>query len=67
LSGWLTGLSVVLQVYVCSSIITAGFPSLMRDFGISEQVATLSLSLYVAGYGIGALLISPLTEIATLG
>ncbi len=39
----------------------------MSDFDIVEQEATLSLSLYVFGYGLGALLISPLTEIATLG
>jgi DHA1 family multidrug resistance protein-like MFS transporter len=52
---------------VCSSIITGGFPSLVRDFDIVEQEATVTLSVFVFGYGLGALLISPLTEIATLG
>lgn len=39
----------------------------MRDFGIPEEEATVTLSIYVIAYGIGALVISPLTEIATLG
>jgi len=54
-------------VYVGSSIITAGFESLINEFGVGEQAATATLSVCVIGYGIGALLISPLTEIPALG
>ncbi len=55
------------QVYVGSSIITAGFASLMEEFGVNEQAASATLSLFVVGYGLGALLFSPLTEIPSFG
>ncbi|PVH80451.1 MFS general substrate transporter [Cadophora sp. DSE1049] len=54
-------------VYVGSSLYTAGIPDIVRIFGVSEVAASLGLSLYVVGYGIGPLLFSPLSEIPAIG
>ena len=39
----------------------------MDEFGVSTVVATLGLSLFTVGYGIGPMLWSPMSEMATLG
>lgn len=39
----------------------------MDEFGVSEVVATLGLSLFVLGYGLGPMLFSPMSEMPTLG
>jgi DHA1 family multidrug resistance protein-like MFS transporter len=39
----------------------------MEQFGVSDLVATLGLSLYVLGYGTGPLIFSPLSEIPVIG
>lgn len=54
-------------VYIASSIYVPGEASLMAEFGVGETVATLGLSLFTVGYGLGPMLWSPLSEIATLG
>jgi hypothetical protein len=45
-----------------SSVFTAASPSIQRDYGISPEVATLGLSLYVAGFIAGPVLWAPLSE-----
>ena len=55
------------SVYIGSAIFTPGIPTLMEEFGISEVVATLGLTLFVAGYGLGPLLWSPMSEIPQIG
>ncbi|PHH89892.1 hypothetical protein CDD83_5032 [Cordyceps sp. RAO-2017] len=54
-------------VYTSSAIYTSSIPGIMDRFGVSSLVATLGLSLYVLGYGIGPLLFSPLSEIPIIG
>lgn len=54
-------------VYLGSSIVVPGLPQLSEDFGISHTVAALSISLFVWGYGIGPMLLSPLSEVACIG
>lgn len=54
-------------VYATSAIYTASEQGVMKEFGVSEIVATLGLSLYVLGYGIGPLIFSPLSEIPIIG
>ena len=54
-------------VYLGSSIVVPGIPELSEEFHISPTVASLSISLFVWGYGIGPMLLSPLTEIARIG
>jgi len=39
----------------------------MEHFHVSQTKATLGLSLYVIGYGIGPLLFSPISEIPAIG
>lgn len=39
----------------------------MKEFGVSQVVATLGLSLFVAGYGIGPFIWSPMSEIPLIG
>ena len=56
-----------LAVYIGSAIITPSQPYIEERFGVTPEVASMGLSLYVAGYGIGPLLFSPLSEIASIG
>ena len=37
----------------------------MKDLEMSEEVAVLGLSVYVAGFGLGPLLFAPLSEVTT--
>lgn len=39
----------------------------MERFGVSQVVATLGLTLFVAGYGLGPMLFAPLSEIPQFG
>ena len=39
----------------------------MQEFGVSQVAATLGLTLFVAGYGVGPLLWSPMSEIPQMG
>ncbi|KAI9757805.1 MAG: hypothetical protein M1815_006108 [Lichina confinis] len=45
-----------------SSIYTATYGQMTREFGCSRLVATLGLSLFVMGLGIGPMLLAPLSE-----
>ncbi|PSN68748.1 MFS general substrate transporter [Corynespora cassiicola Philippines] len=54
-------------VYLGSSIFTGSYSGVMRQFGVSQQVVSLNLSMYVLAYGIGPLLWSPLSEIPSVG
>ncbi|KAF2816391.1 MFS general substrate transporter, partial [Mytilinidion resinicola] len=55
------------SVYIGSSVYISGAGDIMKDFGVSQTVATLGLSLYTVGYGIGPMLWSPLSEFPKLG
>ncbi|OAQ71253.2 cycloheximide resistance protein [Pochonia chlamydosporia 170] len=54
-------------VYTSSAIYTTSTQGIMEQFHVSQLKATLGLSLYVLGYGIGPLLFSPLSEIPRIG
>lgn len=54
-------------VYLGSSIFTGSYGGVMRQFDVSQQVVSLTLSMYVLAYGIGPLLWSPLSEIPSVG
>jgi DHA1 family multidrug resistance protein-like MFS transporter len=56
-----------LVVYMTSSLYTSSTEDIMQKFGVSKLKATLGLSIYVLGYGVGPLLFSPLSEIARIG
>ncbi|CAI7588587.1 unnamed protein product [Penicillium glandicola] len=54
-------------VYTTSAIYTSSTEGVMKQFGVSTLIASLGLSLYVLGYGIGPLIFSPLSEIPVIG
>ncbi|PWY95924.1 MFS general substrate transporter [Aspergillus sclerotioniger CBS 115572] len=55
------------SVYIGSAIFSAGIMSVMEQFQISQVAATLGLTLFVAGYGLGPLLWSPMSEVPQIG
>ncbi|KAI0482647.1 MFS transporter [Xylariaceae sp. FL0804] len=55
------------SVYIGSAIYTAGIESVVAHFHVSRVAATLGLTLFVAGYGLGPMLWSPMSEIPQVG
>ncbi|KAK9775980.1 putative Major facilitator superfamily (MFS) profile domain-containing protein [Seiridium cardinale] len=55
------------SVYIGSAIYSAGIVDVMSHFGVSQVAATLGLTLFVAGYGLGPMLWSPMSEIPQTG
>jgi len=55
------------SVYIGSAIYSAGTQSVMQVFGVSQVAATLGLSLFVAGYGLGPMIWAPMSEIPQIG
>lgn len=56
-----------LVVYASSSIYTSAQLQVQSRFGLRTAEASAILALYVAGYGLGPLLFSPLSEIPQFG
>ncbi|KAI0299341.1 MFS transporter [Multifurca ochricompacta] len=54
-------------VYIGSAIYTAGIRDITQQYHVSSVAATLGLTLFVAGYGIGPMLWSPLSEMPYIG
>ncbi len=54
-------------VYIGSAIYTSGIESLMMRFGVIQVVATLGLSLFILGYGIGPMFLAPLQDVVSIG
>ncbi|PPQ86530.1 hypothetical protein CVT25_007181 [Psilocybe cyanescens] len=55
------------SVYIGSAIYTPSIPGIIEHFNVSKTTATLGLSLYVIGYGVGPLIFSPLSEVPSIG
>ncbi|KAF5676591.1 MFS DHA1 multidrug resistance [Fusarium heterosporum] len=55
------------SVYIGSAIYSAGLQSVMQEFGVSQVAATLGLTVFVAGYGLGPMIWSPLSEVPQIG
>lgn len=55
------------SIYIGSSIYIPGVEQIMQDFNVSQTVGYLPLSLFVLGYGIGPMILSPLSEHAAIG
>ena len=55
------------SVYIGSAIYTAGVIGIEKDFGVSEVVAVLGLSVYVFGYGLGPMFLAPFAEAPGIG
>ncbi|KAF7985297.1 hypothetical protein HWV62_6461 [Athelia sp. TMB] len=54
---------LVLNATFASSAPSGIVPQLMEQFSMSEELATLTLSLFVAGYCVGPLIWGPLSEV----
>ncbi|GAA6031785.1 hypothetical protein JCM8097_001989 [Rhodosporidiobolus ruineniae] len=54
-------------VYVGSAVYTSSIPGIMQQFNVSQVTATSGLTLFVAAYGIGPMLLSPMQELASWG
>jgi MFS transporter, DHA1 family, multidrug resistance protein len=54
-------------VYCTASIITPTVEYVMHEFDVTIDVASLGLSLYVVGYGVGPMFFSPISEIPAIG
>ena len=50
-------------VAFCSSVITADIEGVAKEFNVSEEVALLSITVFVIGFGIGPMAFAPLSEI----
>lgn len=58
---------LTVSIYVGSAVYTPGIDELMLRFNVTRTVATVPLTTFVIGYGIGPLFLSPLTESETIG
>ncbi|KAK6457376.1 multidrug resistance protein 2 [Scheffersomyces xylosifermentans] len=58
---------LTVSVYMAAAIYTPGVTDIMEKFDISETLATLPLTLFVIGYGLGPMFLSPMTENAAIG
>ena len=55
------------SIYIGSAIYTSSIPGLMAEYDVSLVHATLGLTLYVLGYGLGPMFLSPLSELPQFG
>lgn len=62
---WVTMVVAVtcLVVALCSSVITAGIEGVQEEFGVSREIALLSITVFVIGFGVGPMMFAPLSEI----
>lgn len=58
---------LTLSVYIGSAIYTPGIEDIEREFGIGRVLSTLPLTMFVIGYGIGPMVLSPLSENVIFG
>ncbi|KAJ5059179.1 benomyl/methotrexate resistance protein [Bipolaris maydis] len=55
------------SVYIRCAIYTPGLQGVMKEFGVGQVPALLGLTLYVAGYGLGPVLWSRMSEVPQMG
>ena len=55
------------SIYIGAAIFAPGIEDLSRKFGISPVAGTLGLTLFIVGYGVGPMFLSPLSEIPQFG
>ncbi|KAK6204782.1 multidrug resistance protein 2 [Scheffersomyces amazonensis] len=58
---------LTVSVYMGAAIYTPGVNQIMEKFDIDQTKATLPLTMFVIGYGIGPMFLSPMTENAAIG
>jgi multidrug resistance protein len=50
-------------VAFASSVITSDIAGVVKEFNVSEEVALLSITVFVVGFGIGPMVFAPLSEV----
>lgn len=63
---WWCTMCVALTCFVvafASSVITADIRGVTEDLGVSSELALVSVSLFVVGFGVGPMIFAPLSEI----
>ncbi|GKT47072.1 caffeine resistance protein 5 [Colletotrichum spaethianum] len=58
---------LIIAVYAGASIYTVGYHGVEVQFGVSDTVALLGLTVFVLGYGLGPMVWSPLSEVPQIG
>lgn len=46
----------------CAGSISSGAEQMQKEFGVSQEVTTVCLSMYVLGYAVGPVMLAPLSE-----
>ncbi|KAF2120966.1 major facilitator superfamily domain-containing protein [Lophiotrema nucula] len=62
-AGCLSMAFATLTVSFCSSAFSGGIQQVMVEFGVSQEVVTLGISLFVLGFALGPLLWAPFSEL----
>jgi DHA1 family multidrug resistance protein-like MFS transporter len=55
------------SVYAGSSIATPGIPGMIEEFNISITQGVMTLSVFIMGYATGSLILSPLSDMPSVG
>ncbi|KAK6455935.1 multidrug resistance protein 6 benomyl/methotrexate resistance protein [Scheffersomyces xylosifermentans] len=58
---------LTVSVYMGAAIYTPGIDKIMEEFEVTQVVATLPLTFFVIGYGLGPMVLSPMSENAAIG
>ncbi|KAK6204783.1 multidrug resistance protein 2 [Scheffersomyces amazonensis] len=58
---------LTVAVYMGAAIYTPGVDQLIEKFNINQTQATIPLTMFVVGYGVGPIFLSPITENAAIG
>ncbi|CDO57886.1 similar to Saccharomyces cerevisiae YBR008C FLR1 Plasma membrane multidrug transporter of the major facilitator superfamily [Geotrichum candidum] len=66
---WIIGLTglLCLAIYMGSSVYTPGVSMIMEDLNTTQVKAILPLTVFILGYGIGPMFLSPLSEHPPIG
>ncbi|KAI0833043.1 MFS general substrate transporter [Hypoxylon sp. FL0890] len=63
---WYCTMVVAITCFVvafASSVVTADIPGVSDEFNVSEEVALLTITLFVVGFGVGPMIFAPLSEV----
>ncbi|KAI0135737.1 MFS general substrate transporter [Daldinia grandis] len=63
---WYCTMVVAITCFVVafsSSVVTPDIAGVAEEFGVSDEVALLSITLFVVGFGVGPMIFAPLSEI----
>ncbi|KAK0730965.1 major facilitator superfamily domain-containing protein [Lasiosphaeris hirsuta] len=63
---WYCTMVVAVTCFVvafASSVITADIGGVAKEFGVSEEVGLVTISVFVVGFGVGPMIFAPLSEV----